>query len=213
MRIPFGNLSQVIGRKKLILFGDFSIALAVFLLFIANNYIIVFVTSLLIGIGMSCYWPAVFSYIQDRSYNNNYGRNNGRIFKLGDIGILLSALYAKIFLDQLLLDLRLFFLTLSIVGFLSILLFYFLLPETLDEAHRVHTTVKAFINENFINMIKKFKEITLFPGMYKIYALQILLSFTEFVMPIFFPLLLISKGYSKGTVGGVIFCYFFPFMA
>ncbi len=204
LRIPFGNLSQIIGRKKLILIGNFLIATAIFLLFVANNYVIVFISSLLVALGMSCHWPASFSFIQDKS-NNNYGRNNGRIFKLGDTGILLGSLYAKIFLDQLLLDLRFFFLSMSIVGFIAVILFFFLLPETLDEEHRVHTTIKAFINENFVNMIKKFKEITFYPGMYKIYSLQFCIAFTEFIMPIFFPLLLISKGYSKGTIGGIIF--------
>ena len=62
LRIPLGNLSQVVGRKKLILIGNFLIAIAVFLLFIANNYFIVFISSLLVAIGMSSHWPATFSY-------------------------------------------------------------------------------------------------------------------------------------------------------
>ena len=205
MRIPLGNLSQVVGRKPMILIGNFSINVAVLLLFIANNFVLVFISALLVGIGMSCHWPASFSYIQDTNIGNNYGKNNGRIFKLGDLGILLGSLYAKIFLDQFLLDLRLFFFTMSILGFFAIILFYFILPESLDDDHKVHITLKEFIHENFVNMIAKFKEITFYPGMLRIYMLQISLSFAEFFMVVFFPLLLDSQGYSKGTLGEIIF--------
>ena len=54
-------------------------------------------------------------------------------------------------------------------------------------------------------MFTKFKEITFYPGMAKIYTLQFFLAFSEFFMVVFFPLLLDSKGYSKGTLGSIIF--------
>jgi MFS family permease len=204
MRIPLGSLSQMLGRKKLILFGNLAISLAVILLFVANSYIFVFISAILVAIGMSAHWPATFSYIQDVN-SSSYGKNNGRVFKLGDIGILLGSLYAKIFLDQFLLGLRLFFLSLAILGLISIIAFYFFLPETLSLDQRMHTTKKEFINDTFFKMIIQLKEITLYPKMIKVYAFQIILSFSEFFFVVFFPLLLESLGYSKGSLGEIIF--------
>ena len=204
MRIPLGNLSQILGRRPLILLGNLSIDFAMILLFTATNYITVFISALLVAIGMSAHWPATFSYIQDIN-PSGYGRNNGRIFKLGDLGILTGSLVAKIFLDQLLLQLRMFFLLLAIVGSIAVCVFYFLLPESLDSDHRQHSTPREFINENFVRMITKFKEITFYPGMAKIYSFQIVLSFSEFFFAVFFPLLVQKNGFSQGTIGEIIF--------
>lgn len=204
LRIPMGSLSQTIGRKPSILLGNIFVNLALFFLFIANSYFFVFLSALLAALGMSSYWPASFSYIQDCDAKN-YGKNNGRLFKLGDVGILLGALFAKIFLDQFLLGLRLFFFSLSTIGFIATLLFIVLLPESLENDHRVHITIKSFINENFIKMISKFKGITTYPGMKKIYFFQMTLAFAEYFMAIFFPLLIDSDGYSTGTLGAIIF--------
>lgn len=203
-RIPLGSLSQILGRRPMILFGTFLIDSSVILLYFANNFILVLVSAIFMAFGMSAYWPASFSYIQDIN-PNNYGRNNGRIFKMGDIGLLFGSLYAKIFLDQFLLSLRLFLLSLSLLGFFAFCLFYLILPEPLNQEHKLHTTISLFLKENFINMAKRFKEISTSSGMLKIYSVQFILAFTDYFLVIFFPLLLVSLNYSKGTLGMIIF--------
>ena len=155
LRMPMGALSQILGRRPLILFGNLLINVALFLLFMAPNFLLVLIAALLVALGMSCYWPASFSYIQDCDAKN-YGKNNGRIFTLGDIGILIGALLAKIFLDQFLVDLRIFFLILAIIGLFATITFLFLLPESLSADHKVQQSISAFINENFVQMISKF---------------------------------------------------------
>lgn len=117
MRTPLDNLSQVIGRKPMILISNFSINVAILLLFLANSFFIVFLSSLLVSFGMSSYYPANYSYIKDSIDINKFGKNNGRIFRYGDLGILLGFLFSKIFFDEFLLSLRQFFLTISILGF------------------------------------------------------------------------------------------------
>ena len=204
IRMPLGQLSQIIGRRPMILFGNFLIDLALLLLFFAHSYFNVLLSAILIAFGMSSYWPSSFSYIQDIN-PSNYGKNNGRIFKFGDIGILIGALYAKIFLDQFLLDLRFFLLTLSIFGLFALIIFYFILPESLQDDHKLQTDFSNFVNENFVNMVKKFKEISTYPKMINIYSLQYILAFSDYFFVIFFPLLLEYLGYSKGTLGEIIF--------
>ena len=209
MRVPLGALSQVIGRKPMILIGNTAIAFAMFLLYgssILNNWIIAFLSALSLGFGMSAHWPATFSYIQDVSNGNGYGKANGRVFKIGDIGIVIGSVIAKYLLDELLISLQLFFLIFSCIGFISVLIFYIFLPESLKDSEREFTSeIFSYFFRSVMKMFYSLKNITFQPGMLKIYIFQFFLSFTEFMFTTFFPLVVIYYGYSKGTVGAILF--------
>src|SRR3972149_1543234 len=88
-RIPLGELSQRMGRRSLILFGNGGYALALGILFFADNFLHVFLAATIVAIGMSAYWPAVFSFIGDIA-PNSYGATNGLVFGLGDFGIIVG---------------------------------------------------------------------------------------------------------------------------
>ncbi|MHA2347177.1 MAG: MFS transporter, partial [Candidatus Hodarchaeales archaeon] len=78
LRIPLGELSQIIGRKPLILFGHLSYTIALLLLFLATDWVFVFIGTIFIGLGMSFFWPAIFGYLGDLD-TNKVGESMGRI--------------------------------------------------------------------------------------------------------------------------------------
>ena len=60
LRIPLGELSQIIGRKPLIVMGHFSYTFALFLMSIATDWKLVFLSTAFIGIKYpipSAGWP------------------------------------------------------------------------------------------------------------------------------------------------------------
>ncbi|MHA1991957.1 MAG: MFS transporter [Candidatus Hodarchaeales archaeon] len=205
MRVPLAGFSQVIGRKPMILLGNLFIALAFFLLVVANHFIFAFISAILLGIGMSAHWPATFAYIQDVS-PENYGKSNGRIFKIGDIGILIGSLFAKYLLDDLLVELRTFFLILFMIGIVSVFIFLLILPEViaLDDKLKV-TNYFTFFIESIIGMFRSLWMISRSPNLFRIYMFQFFISFTEFMFATFFPLIVVYYGFSRGTVGEIIF--------
>ena len=66
LRIPLSKMSQVVGRKPLILLGVFSFAASLFFLAIATHWVYGLVSVVFISIGMSAYWPSIFAYIGDK---------------------------------------------------------------------------------------------------------------------------------------------------
>ena len=76
LRVPLGELSQIIGRKPLIIFGDLSYTIALGLLFFATSWHYVLIATIILATGMAAFWPALFSFIGDVSQEkNNYGEN------------------------------------------------------------------------------------------------------------------------------------------
>jgi len=97
-RVPLSRISQIFGRKPLILLGIVSFTLSLFFMAVATNWIYVAVSTLLLAIGMSAYWPATFAYLGDIA-DENYGEYNGVLFQYGDIGSIFTTLVAKYLLD------------------------------------------------------------------------------------------------------------------
>jgi len=62
-RVPLGDLSQIIGRKPLILAGHFSLTISLFLMSLANNWIWVLIAIVFVALGMSAFWPCMLAYI------------------------------------------------------------------------------------------------------------------------------------------------------
>ncbi|MFW9929567.1 MAG: MFS transporter [Candidatus Thorarchaeota archaeon] len=204
-RIPFSELSQAIGRKPLILIGNIFLAYSMLIMYYADDFLLAFASALLFGFGMSSYWPAVFAYIQDVS-PKNYGRQNGRIFKFGDLGIIFGSLTAQYLLDSIGIPLRELYLFLFIFGFCAVIIFSFIVPEVINPADKlvVSNYIRFFIS-SIRNMLISFKNIVTTPGMIRIYIFQFFISFTEFFLSTFFPLIIIFHHYSEGSVSLVIF--------
>ncbi|OLS27232.1 MAG: hypothetical protein HeimC3_04800 [Candidatus Heimdallarchaeota archaeon LC_3] len=205
MRVPLAGFSQVIGRKSMILFGNLFIALAMISLVFTVHPVMAFFSSILVGIGMSAHWPATFAYIQDVS-PNNYGKSNGRIFKIGDVGIIIGSLSAKFLIDQVNIGLKNFFLILFIVGIISVLIFYLILPEVINPEEKIK--VKGylyFIKSSIGGMFVSIKNISRHPGMLIIFVFQFFVAFTEFIFSSLFASLVKFKGFSDGTPAEIVF--------
>ncbi|MFW9992181.1 MAG: MFS transporter [Candidatus Odinarchaeota archaeon] len=207
LRIPLGELSQVIGRKPLILFGHFSFSTAILLLFFARDWVLVFVGVIFIAVGMSAFWPALFAYIGDFSdKSGSFGENNGRIFRTWDIGIIIASLTAKILLDVISMDLQDIFLIIGSFGFISGLVAILILPEgLLEEQRKQVASLPRALYGSLTSMFASLVKITREKGMLEIYAFQFIIAFLEFMMMTFFPVLVVARGFSRGNVAEIAF--------
>ncbi|MHA2304883.1 MAG: MFS transporter [Candidatus Hodarchaeales archaeon] len=203
-RIPLGELSQIIGRKPLLLAGHFSYTTALFSLFLATHWIYVLISIIFVAFGMSCFWPALFAYIADFSPDNNFGASNGRIFQLSDIGTLFGLFISTLILDEFLLDLKDLFGFAMVLGILTGLISVYLLPEGLAKDQRKQVaSIPHALSTSFISMLTSFKQITETNKLYQVYAFQLLLAFVEFMTSSFLPLIVVSKGFTRGDVSEI----------
>jgi MFS family permease len=201
-RIPLGELSQIIGRKPLLLAGHFSYTTALFSLFLATHWIYVLISIIFVAFGMSCFWPALFAYIADFSPDNNFGASNGRIFQLSDIGTLFGLFISTLILDEFLLDLKDLFGFAMVLGILTGLISVYLLPEGLAKDQRKQVaSIPHALSTSFISMLTSFKQITETNKLYQVYAFQLLLAFVEFMTSSFLPLIVVSKMSQKSHYG------------
>ncbi len=201
LRVPFGNLSQAIGRKPIIVSGIALYTISILLLSYATDWKIALVSVLFFGTGMSCFWPATFSFIGDVSLQS-YGRSNGRIFQMGDIGVIIASLLADYFLDTLHLELRGFYLWIGFIGIGFTLLAYIFLPEVLETTGRLKVeTPFSFFIKSVGTVFKTVVELTTNRKLLPVYSFQLLISFSAFGFISFFPSLFVSYGYSRGDVG------------
>ncbi len=199
-RVPLGELSQIIGRKPLLLMGHFTYTISLILMFIANSWHFVLISTIFIAFGMSAFWPALFAYVSDFT-PDDFGESNGRIFQMGDIGAILSSLIAAVLLNELSWELRDLFGIVAGIGILSGLVSILLLPEGLEKKDRKQvSSILGAITSSFTSMIKSIKDLTKINGLTQVYAFQLLLAFTEFMATTFLPVLIVQKGYSRGDI-------------
>jgi MFS family permease len=205
LRVPLGELSQIIGRKPLLLFGHFSYTLALIFLFIALDWFFVFFSIIFVAFGMSCFWPSLFAYVSDFT-PETFGYSNGRIFQMGDIGTIIGSLISSLLLDALLWDLRNLFGVIAGIGVFSGLITILVLPEGLatEDRRQVNSTLQA-IKESIILMARSLKSITKSNHLAEVYSFQFVLSFIEFAAATFLPVFIVSKGYTRGDVAEIIF--------
>lgn len=203
-RIPLGELSQIIGRKPLLLAGHFSYTIALILLFLATNWIYVLISIIFVAFGMSCFWPALFAYIADFSPDNNIGASNGRVFQLIDMGTLFGLFISTLILNEFLLDLKALFGFTMVLGIFTGLISAYILPEGLakDQRKKVDSIPRALF-DSFLSMMRHLKDITKTNRLSQVYAFQILLAFLEFMTSSFLPLIIVSKGFSRGDVSEI----------
>lgn len=199
-RVPLGELSQVVGRKPLVLFGHFGYALSLGLLGLADHWLLAGLATALFAIAMSAYWPALFSYVGDVS-QDRFGVNNGRVFQGGDFGMIVGSFVVTVLLDYVSFSLSTLFILTCVFGLLAALLIWVVLPETLNSSAREpFEGFVSFFTSSFLSMVRRIILITRTPGMLPIYGLQLVIAFTEFMFTSFYPVLVVSLGFSKGTV-------------
>lgn len=206
LRIPFSELSQIMGRKPLILAGIFCYSSALGLMYLANHWGYVLAAAILVGIGMSMHWPAVFSYIGDISSNNDYGRINGIIFQGQDLGVIIGAITAQYLLSRDIVDLQGLFGITFLVGIIGVQLSIFVLPEVLEEENRlrVESTLKSLV-DSFLNMARSLVRLSKTHPLGLIFLFEFVVTFTEFFISAFFPLLVVvSLGFDDSVVAAVV---------
>ncbi|MCY3413990.1 MAG: MFS transporter [Candidatus Heimdallarchaeota archaeon] len=208
-RIPLSKMSQIVGRKPIILFGTSCFTFALFFLAIADHWIYALFTVIFISIGMSAYWPAIFASIGDIADGQNMGRMNGKIFQMGDFGQLSAAALASYFLrpnllvGQLrLIDLYRGFLIISVF---ANLMAFIILKESLLEKDRL---VVASKSREFLKSLKQlfsdFVEVSRIPGLFPIYLMQFFIAFVEFGFGAFYPSLLSKYGYLDSEIANLL---------
>lgn len=200
-RVPFGDLSQIFGRKPLILFGHFSLTVALILLSLADHWLWVLFSILFVALGMSAFWPCILAYISDFSPENRSGESIGRIFQMADLGSIIGLLISNLILDELLWTLRDLFGIAAVIAFLFGLANVIILPEGLDKEHRKQvTSIPRAIIDSFLSMLSSLKQMTMTKGLTRAYIYQFIVAITEFTSATFLPLLILQKGYTRGDV-------------
>jgi NNP family putative nitrate transporter len=203
LRVPFGDLSQILGRKPVIIIGHFSLTSSLIAASIANTWFLVLISTIFMAVGMSAFWPNIFAYIGDLS-PEIAGENLGRIFQMSDFGSIIGLFFATVILDELLLGLKELFGILALVATALSLLNIIILPEVLKEENKkqVPSIPKAIIN-SFRVMLSSLKDMTRTKGLAQVFFYQFILSFTEFAATTFLPLLIIYKGFTRGDVSEI----------
>ena len=205
LRIPFSELSQIVGRKPLMIAGNLCYTAALGLMYYASHWSIVFLASLIMGIGMSMHWPAFFSYVGDIA-KDDYGRIQGFIFMGQDLGILLGSFLAAYLLDNDIVNVKGLFGIAFVVMIFAIIISMITLQEVLENEHRkkVESKLKA-LKDSFVNMTESVVELTRNYTLRMIFLFELLFIFTEFFVASFFPLLIVvSLGYDESVVASVI---------
>ncbi len=203
-RVPFGELSQIFGRKPLILAGHFSLTVALILMSFANHWLWVLLSILFVALGMSAFWPCILAYVSDFSPDNSSGESIGRIFQMADLGSIIGLLISNLVLDELLWTLKDLFGIAAGFAFFFGLINVIILPEGLDKAHRKQiSSVPRAIIDSFFSMLSSLKRMTLTRGLTRAYIYQFIVAITEFTTSTFLPLLIVQKGYSRGDVAEI----------
>ena len=217
LRVPLAQFSQMVGRKPLLITGISCYTVSLFIMSLAFHWIIVLVAITFIAIGMSCFWPVLFAYIGDIE-KENIGQLQGRVFQGTDMGTILGSLLAVLLLDTFHVEYRVLFgwgAGISLIGVIFMLIF---LPEVLQKEDRLETDSKIrALGKAFVEMFRNLAKISKEKKLRFIYLLQLCIAFLEYVITAFFPFLVVSKGFTPGTVGTIflissgILIFFKPF--
>ncbi|MHA1197861.1 MAG: MFS transporter [Candidatus Heimdallarchaeaceae archaeon] len=229
LRVPLGNLSQMIGRKPLLISGIGFYTISLFFLAISSHWALVIVAMFFMAIGMSCFWPIIFAYIGDVEDDTNLGRVQGRLFQGTDLGAISGALLAFLLLKisnlqisktltanietivivpeivNTLSPLRILFAWaagISLIGVIGMAIF---MPEVLKKEDRLQTESKMkALGISFVTMFKSLATVTKQKKLSFIYIIQLTVAFLEYTVTAFWPILVSEvKGLPYDTVAQI----------
>jgi MFS family permease len=204
LRIPLGELSQIIGRKPLIIAGHVSYTIALSLMFLATDWVLVLISTLFIGLGMSAFWPAIFGYLADVNIGR-VGESTGRIFLLSDIGSIFSSLFAYFLLQELQFSLHGLFGAVALISIGTGMISMLLLPESLEKSERKQvTSIWKTVLKEWLTMIPSLKKLSLTNKLWQVYFFHFVIAFIEFTFGFFVPLMIVFKdGFSNPDVSAI----------
>ncbi|UJG40187.1 MAG: MFS transporter [Candidatus Heimdallarchaeum aukensis] len=193
LRVPLSDFSQKVGRKPLLFSGLFCYSLALFTLFLANHWILVFIATTLLALGMSSFWPALISYIADVE-KDNVGKLQGRTFQGTDMGSILGSLVAYLLIKLLKFPLQNLFGITALASFIAGILLFFYVPESLDVSIRSNAQSKIRdLLTSFKSMFSSLAIVSKQRSLMIVYFYQIVLAFLEYFMTAFFPFLITTS--------------------
>ena len=228
LRVPLGHLSQMIGRKPLLISGTVFYTISLFFLAVASHWSLVIVAVTFLAIGMSCFWPVIFAYISDVEENKNLGKVQGRLFQGTDLGGILGALLAFLLLKRSsvkisklissssfnivsvpeitvkLSQMRILFSWGAGISLVGVIILIFYMPEVLKKEDRlqVESRIKA-LSKAFLSMFQSLVIVTKQKKLSFIYLVQLAIAFLEYMVTAFFPFLVVAKGFSLDVVAQI----------
>lgn len=88
--MPFGNLSDRIGRKKLILIGSFMYAILAILFTIPSDWVGLLFVRAFQGLASAMVWPVSEALIIDSSPAHMRGRSMGKVVMMSNLGMVIG---------------------------------------------------------------------------------------------------------------------------
>ena len=229
LRVPLGNLSQMIGRKPLLISGIGFYSVSLLFLALSSHWALVIVAMFFMAIGMSCFWPVIFAYIGDVEEDKSLGKVQGRLFQGTDLGSISGALMAFLLLkiSNLKIDLiltsdittttmipeiantlsplRILFAWAAGISLIGVICMIFFMPEVLGKENRLITESKMkALGISFVTMFKSLSTVSKQRKLSFIYMIQLAVAFLEYTVTAFWPILISEvKGLPYDTVAQI----------
>ena len=137
---PFwGSLSDRYGRKKVMMIGVIGNALSLLVIGLANSFWVIFASRTIEGLLSSATLPTVMAYISDSTTHEERGGGMGVIGAAMGVGMVIGpGIGGLVGTDNL----HTPFLVAAVMSFLSLLMIWFVLPESLPEHKRSIETAR-----------------------------------------------------------------------
>jgi len=170
----WGNLSDKVGRRPVILIGLGGSAIGFSIFGIAKNLFMIYLARSIAGIFTSATIPTSYAYISDTTSEKDRGRGFGLIIAAFGLGFALGPAVGGLLADHTILGISGYILPSFLAASLSILnLFsaYFLLPESLNNEDR-NLRLKSKVDLSILSLLDRNK----YPG---VLLLIIIFAFTS----------------------------------
>jgi MFS family permease len=159
----------------------------------------------MLAVGMSSYVPAIFAYVGDVA-DNNFGELLGRVFSMGDLGIVLGAYISYFTLGVLSMNFYWLFGVMTVLQLFATCLALIIIPEVIDENDRIEFGMSVkLMRQSLVDSFRSLHELSSDYQYRALFFYQFIFAVLEFLFITFFAVLIVNKGFSKGDVGKIIF--------
>ncbi len=158
--IPIGKLSDIIGRKKLILYSMIVSAIALIILYKFSSIYAYILSAILIGIAYGLNWSPLLAFVGDKTKEYNRGRIFGTYFSLESFGEAISPLVLVLIIYFT--NLRFPFLVLALLALVSVLMFSRINETVKKRLYYVKKIYQYFSFKSCLSLIKKSTHLNLF---------------------------------------------------